>query len=105
MQADEASDANVGTHPLSYHSQNTAIIAESTGEIKGHTAPPPLPVTNDLIGDRPQPCCPGCVHHAGHRPKLARMRSRKASSSWIPANVSRRFPSASNNTNVVFPTP
>jgi hypothetical protein len=46
MQADEASDANLGAHPMSYHSQNSAIIAESIGEIKGYTASPPLPVAS-----------------------------------------------------------
>jgi hypothetical protein len=46
MQADEASDAHEGEHALSYHSQNSAIIAESTGEIKGHAPSPQLPMTN-----------------------------------------------------------
>jgi hypothetical protein len=36
----------VGEHPLSSHSQNSAIIAESTGEIKGHATSPPLPLAN-----------------------------------------------------------
>lgn len=36
----------MGEHPLSYHSQNSAIIAESTGEIKAHATSPRLPLAN-----------------------------------------------------------
>ena len=36
----------MGEHPLSYHSQNSAIIAESTGEIKAYATSPPLPLAN-----------------------------------------------------------
>ena len=46
MQADEASDANEGEHALGSHSQNTAIIAESTREIKGHATSPRRPTAN-----------------------------------------------------------
>ena len=31
---------------MSYHSQNSAIIAKSTGEIKGYATSPPLPLAN-----------------------------------------------------------
>ena len=68
MQADEASDANVGAQSLSYHSQNTAIITESTREFKSHATSPPLPVVNYLTGDSPRSRYPWCMHHEDHRP-------------------------------------
>jgi hypothetical protein len=42
MRADEASNTNEREHPFGYHGQNTAIIAELTGKIKGHTRLPVL---------------------------------------------------------------
>jgi hypothetical protein len=39
-----------------------------------------------------------------YRPKRARIRPRKAFSSWMPVSVSSRFPEASKKINVVFPT-
>ena len=53
MQADAASNANVEAQSLSYHSQNTAIITESTSEIKSHGTSPALPVAK--LPDRGQP--------------------------------------------------
>jgi hypothetical protein len=50
--------------------------------------------------------CRRCsIGAADHRPKPVRMSPRKAFSSCIPTSVSMRFPDASKNTNVVFPTP
>ena len=60
---------------------------------------------NPWLEFSPHVCCRQPIRHAIHRPKLARMRPRSASSSWTPTSVSRRFPTASKNTNVVLPTP
>ena len=46
-----------GAQPVSSYSQDSAIIAEFTDEIKGHASPPPLLLANDLTWATPRAGC------------------------------------------------